>query len=400
MPTAINILMLGWEFPPHIAGGLGTACEGLTSALVNSPDLSIHFIVPGRDPLPLVGACSTKQDTPNLKITRIPSQLTPYHTTSAEELNSAPYAAGLSSLFKEVQCFTEVVVSCASQPDFDIIHAHDWMAFPAAMELQEFTKRPFVAHVHSLEFDRSGVFSDPNIEHIEGKGLRAADRIIAVSHYTKRAIERLYGINSGKITVVHNGVYPRYIVNDYRERRSWPKNVVLFLGRVTAQKGPEHFVRLAAKVVPAIEDPLFVLAGDGDLLQAMRELVKSLGLERHFLFTGFVQGEALEELFSVASLYVMPSVSEPFGIAALEALSFDTPVIVSRNSGVAEVAKSVVQVDLADLDQIAYTVIELLKNSALRCEIVARARVDVAALRWGVAAKKVLGVYADILKAR
>lgn len=398
MPPPIKILMLGWEFPPHIAGGLGTACEGLTSALIKSPDLSIHFIAPGRDSSPLVNTCSIKLKPSNLTITRIPSQLTPYHTTVAEDSNSALYSAGLSALFKEVACFTDELFSRASSSDFDIIHAHDWMAFPAAMALQALTKQPFIAHVHSLESDRSGVFSDPNIEEIEAKGLRAADKIIAVSYYTKREIERLYGIASDKITVVHNGVYPRALVSDYRERRSWPKNVVLFLGRVTTQKGPEHFVRLAAKVIPAIDDILFVLAGDGDLLPAMRDLVASLGLERSFLFTGFVQGEALEELFSVASLYVMPSVSEPFGIAALEALSFDTPVIVSSNAGVAEVAKSVVRVELADLDQMAYTVIELLNNRALRNEIVARARAEVAGLHWGVAATKVLEVYEEILE--
>jgi glycosyltransferase involved in cell wall biosynthesis len=411
--------MLGWEFPPYIAGGLGTACEGLTTALLKAKELSIHFIATGGNYSEPAVKRFKQPEHLKLTVTRINSQLSPYRTSldvanpqtplesggsssvntiqGSEILNAPIYPQDMAPLFKEVARFTEEILSLVSESDFDLIHAHDWMTFPAAIALQSITRRPFIAHVHSLEFDRSGVFSDPKIEEIESKGLGAADRIIAVSYYTKREIERLYEVKSNKISVVHNGVYPRLLVSDYREKRSWPKNVVLFLGRVTAQKGPEHFVRLAARVVPAIDDILFVLAGDGDLLPAMRDLVKSLGIERNFLFTGFVHGEELEELFSVASIYVMPSVSEPFGIAALEALSFDTPVIVSTNAGVSEVAASVVQVDLADLDQMACTVIELLNNKALRCEIVAQAREEVAALHWGVAADKVIDVYGEII---
>jgi len=465
----MKVLMLGWEYPPHIAGGLGTACAGLTSALA-AQGVSIHFVVPemvgdektdhmvfssaacsrtlGKDE-PLSGSATTTHGAHgSVSPTRIPAFLSPYWNqesfTKAIARVSAQRAAvssrddiedpiaravidgevfgiaidsvlepvqpGLAvpraeepsvgryspSIFSEVERFTAEVVSRFSPADFDLIHAHDWMTFPAAVALSQITKRPLVVHVHSLEHDRSGVFYDEGINSIEKFGLSSADRVIAVSHYTKCSIERHHGIATNKIAVVHNGVYPKQVVNDYRQLKTWPKHVVLFLGRVTYQKGPELFVEVAKRVIPHVHDVLFVLAGDGDLLPAVREKVIQLQLEDYFLLPGFVQGEELEELFSVADLYVMPSVSEPFGITALEAISFDTPVIVSRQSGVAEVIQHALKVDFWDTERMADLIINALTHKVLRQELVEKAKEEVARLHWDVAATKTIEVYRDV----
>jgi len=300
------------------------------------------------------------------------------------------------SIFSEVEKFTSDVVARFSGAQFDIIHAHDWMTFPAGVALAQATKRPLIVHVHSLEHDRSGVFCDQRINAIERFGLQSADRVIAVSHYTRSSIERYHSIYPQKIVVVHNGIYPKQVVTEYRQLKTWPKYVVLFLGRVTFQKGPEYFVEAARKVIPQLDDIVFVLAGDGDLLPVVKEQVSQLKLRDYFIFPGFVQGEELEELFSVADLYVMPSVSEPFGIAALEALSFETPVLVSKQSGVSEVLASALTVDFWDTDKMAEMIVNLLKRRDLRQDIVINAKQEIAKLHWSEAAAKTIEVYRAI----
>ncbi len=465
--------MLGWEYPPHIAGGLGTACEGLTAALA-AQGVSIHFVVPEMfggervdhmrfssaatgESLTPTDAASGRSTTPRVSSasidrSRVPAFLTPYWSQghfadavtaavkraprilSSEEVDDPilqaviegevfgvdigsiledseknrkgqPSPEGASnryspSIYAEVERFTQDVIARFASADFDIIHAHDWMTFPAAVALAQTTKRPMVVHVHSLEHDRSGMFYDESIDAIEKFGLRSADHVIAVSHYTKASIVRHHGISERKISVVHNGTYPKQLVSEYRQLKTWPKHVVLFLGRVTFQKGPEYFVDVAKKVIPYMEDILFVLAGDGDLLPTVREKVSQLQLNDYFLFPGFVQGEELEELFSVADLYVMPSVSEPFGITALEAISFETPVILSKQSGVAEVIEHALKVDFWDTDRMADLIINALTHPELRQELIEKAKQEVSRLHWGAAASKTIDVYDDLYKKR
>jgi glycogen(starch) synthase len=486
--STMKVLMLGWEYPPHIAGGLGTACEGLTAALA-AQGVSVHFVVPQffggeRVEHMLFSSAASGQTLAHgvsaaalppgrvvgggsVERSGIPAFLTPYwnqssfaqavevaqkrHSgvqpligdsalsshvapiaprdgedpiaqaiadgeifgVSAPGITAASYADHNAahvtdpstarapreyspSILSEVERFTADIVSRFSDTEFDIIHAHDWMTFPAGVALAKGTGRPLVVHVHSLEYDRSGVFYDENINAIERFGLQSADRVIAVSHYTKNAIEKYHGIAPKKISVVHNGTYPKQLITEYRHLKTWPRYVVLFLGRVTYQKGPEYFVEVAKKVVPHLNGVLFVLAGDGDLLPAVRERVSQLQLDDHFLFPGFVQGEELEELFSVADLYVMPSVSEPFGLAALEAISFETPVLLSKQSGVAEVITSALKVDFWDTDRMADLIINALTHHELRCELVEKAKQEVAALHWGAAATKTMEVYNEV----
>jgi glycosyltransferase involved in cell wall biosynthesis len=308
------------------------------------------------------------------------------------------FPAPAKDLFSEVERFTLQVVSrFSSAADFDIIHAHDWMTFPAAVALSKATGSPLVAHIHSLEHDRSGLFYDRTINSIERFGLTSAARIVAVSHYTQRAIERYHAIPSRAIEVVHNGIYPRQTENEYRRLKTWPKHIVLFLGRVTFQKGPDYFVEVAAKVIPKMSDVLFVLAGAGDMLPELKQRVRDLKLEAHFLFPGFVRGEELEELFSVADLYVMPSVSEPFGLAALEAISFDTPVIVSKQSGVTEVIKSALTVDFWDTDTMSEQILSVLSDPDKRAIMVASAKQELELLHWDAAASKTIEIYRSLL---
>jgi glycogen(starch) synthase len=457
----MKVLMLGWEYPPHIAGGLGTACEGLTKALAEQ-GVAIHFVVPKMfgdeqvqhmmfsqvaQPLHVVSATGMSGAAQSVEKSEIPAFLSPYwspaqfkqavETVTKREWAPVPPAAKddrvakalidgdvygvelasalsafslqegttprvasdqyASDIFSEVERFTARVLARFRSADFDIIHAHDWMTFPAAVALAQTTKRPLVVHVHSLEHDRSGIFYDETIDKIERFGMKAADRVIAVSHYTKRSIERRHFISPHSISVVHNGVYPRQVASEYRHKKTWPKNVVLFLGRVTFQKGPDYFLDVATKVIPHVKDLVFVIAGSGDMLPGIMEEVKRLSLEEYFLFPGFVQGDELEELFSVADLYVMPSVSEPFGIAALEAISFETPVILSRQSGASEVLQHVLKSDFWDTQRMADLIINALMHHELRDELVANAKQEISRLHWDAAAAKTVEIYQELL---
>ena len=457
----MKILMLGWEYPPHIAGGLGTACQGLTSALATQ-GVDIHFVVPqlfgNEEAKHMVLSDSERRISPGGQVpagespspvpvptTRIPAFLSPYwspqqfnealssitrqHVASlSPALRKDPIARALidgevygidipsalehsppllsdggegggrygSDIFREVERFTMQVLSKFQNEEFDVIHAHDWMTFPAAVALAETSGKPLIVHVHSLEHDRSGLFVNEEINQVERFGLQQADKIIAVSYFTKRSIEKHHGISPGKVSVVHNGVYARESASDYRSKKTWPNHVVLFLGRVTFQKGPEYFVEVASKVIPHVPDVLFVLAGAGDMLPAVIERVKQLGLMSNFMFPGFMQGDELEEIFSVADLYVMPSVSEPFGITALEAISFDTPVIISKQSGVAEVIEHALKVDFWDIDRMADLIINALVHPELRYDLARMAREELKRLHWDAAAIKTLEVYQDV----
>lgn len=451
----MKILMLGWEYPPHIAGGLGTACEGLTSALAKH-DIDIQFVVPhlfggeraphmnlmdsvggGSSPIADKGRPSGQT---KITTTRIPALLSPYwrpeHFRSqisrlaketvkrsrlplikdrslkaiidGEVFGVDPEISFLDSdinleerygsdIFDEIERFTANVIDLHAQSKFDLIHAHDWMTFPAAVALSELTGKPLVLHVHSLEFDRSGDAVNHQISHIEKFGLQAADRVIAVSYYTQRMINERYGIPKDKIRVVHNGVYPKNAVKTYQLSKTWPKKVVLFLGRVTFQKGPDYFVEVASRVVPHVPDVLFVLAGQGDMLPRLIQRAEELGMQEHFLFPGFLKGEEVEEMFSAAHLYVMPSVSEPFGITALEAINFDTPVIISKQSGVSEVIGHALRSDFWDLDRMADLIINALLHEELRQDMLVMAKEELRRLHWDAAAIKTIDVYDELV---
>ena len=496
----MRVLMLGWEYPPHISGGLGTACEGLTTSLAGR-GIEIDFLVPklyGEEDAPhmqLLGAASAapmiqapapvaapdplaeliaaepalatdpivtaaaeaaraeaarseaaQGSEPGVRVLRVPAMLKPYLdqatyreliTTGAlqesalaeiaasqivnplpeppheisrlehvhipgddlpfaeEALTGAHYG---DDLFAEVARYAMSATRRVHGQKYDLVHAHDWMTFPAGIEIARRAGAPLLVHVHSLEYDRAGHGADRDIVAVEHQGLENAARVIAVSYYTRGLINRVHNTPLDKISVVHNGVYARETVEAYTEQRTSTGPVVLFLGRVTFQKGPEYFVQAAARVLEHVPDAVFIMAGSGDMLPRMKALVEDLGIAESFRFPGFLRGAEVERAFSTADVYVMPSVSEPFGIAPLEAMSHDRPVIVSKQSGVSEVLRNALKVDFWDVDKIASQIVALLELPELRRVIIERAREEIRHIHWDSAAETLVPIYESVLR--
>jgi len=311
------------------------------------------------------------------------------------EFETVTAAAGQYSgdMYAESHRYAAAAVHLALLQDFDVIHAHDWMTYPAALQIRNATGRPLVVHVHSLEFDRSGEHVNPDIHRIESAGIRGADRVIAVSHYTKGVIVRQHGVDPDKIKVVHNGVTRAEAAQRYHLQPEDGRPIVLFLGRITYQKGPEFFVRAAAKVLTRTKQVRFVMAGSGDMLEHVKHMVRELKIEKWFEFPGFVRGAELEKWFSLAECFVMPSRSEPFGITPLEALACDTPVIVSRQSGVSEVLRHALKADYWDVDRIAQLMLAVIRHDSLCADMLEMSSRELLRLHWRAAAEKTRQVY-------
>jgi glycosyltransferase involved in cell wall biosynthesis len=426
--------MFGWEFPPHVSGGLGTACFGITKALA-SLGHKIIFVIPkvlgevGQSHVEFISASEVPVKKKHRKafkvfkgldIRLIDSYLKPYLSKSQYEDLLRGHVVKLPAhekhrsgtweslvleisehygpnLIAEVVRYAKVAGAIAESQSFDVIHAHDWMTILAGLYAKEVSKKPLILHIHSLEFDRSGEHVNKDIFYIERYGMVSADHIIAVSNYTKNLIVSRYGINPDKISVVHNAVSRTEAPNIYHVGRSPDKKIVLFLGRITFQKGPDFFVEAAAKVLEKLPEVTFVMAGAGDMMPRMIERVAELGIGKNFHFTGFLQGTEVEQIFTMSDLYVMPSVSEPFGISPLEAMIYDIPVIISRQSGVSEILHHALMVDFWDVDDIANKIIAILRYPVLVAEIVERSRDELRNVRWEYAAEKIVEVYRHVL---
>lgn len=411
----MRILMFGWEFPPHISGGLGTACEGLVYALLRQR-VEVLFVIPkvsgngGGDGFKLLGADGILVSKQMRKFRNkfsqlaVSSELVPYTTpelfAEKKELRIVKerkhsyqfsFSGGYGhNLFEEVTNYAAVAAQLAADQSFDIIHAHDWLTFPAGIAAREVSGKPLVIHVHATEFDRSGENVNNTVFETERCGMIAADRIVAVSALTKQTIVNHYGISPGKISVVHNGVLPRVLPKVDKKLKD---KIVSFLGRVTFQKGPEYFVLAAHRVLQRFRHVQFVMAGSGDKLEDMVRMVAGLGMGTHFHFTGFLKGAQVNELLSQSDLYVMPSVSEPFGISPLEAIQVDVPVIISKQSGVAEVLRHAIKVDFWDVEALADAIHGVLVHKPLSKTLSSGAAIEVKSLTWDVAARKVIHVY-------
>lgn len=428
----MRVLMLGWEFPPFITGGLGTACYGLTRALsqrgvtitfvlpkaVNTPTSQTHVKLlsptPPGEPAPANGHPAANEDADafnNVTFKSIPSPIvSPYPRSPAP-----PWAtrAGVSrgggsvldpdepeyggDLIAAAERYANLCRSMVRLETFDVIHAHDWLTFPAGMAIAAETGRPLVVHIHSTEYDRAGDdFRQPLVD-IERRGMQAATRVVAVSRFTRDLIESRYGIPGTKIDVVYNGVGrnggPSPADLPTAERIHADEKIVLFLGRLTTQKGPEAFLAAAKRVLEKVDRVKFIVAGSGDLAAPMIEQAAAAGIGSKVLFTGFLRGEDVERVYRMADVYVMPSVSEPFGIAALEAARHDVPVIVSRSSGVSEVLKHALKVDAWDVDQIAEKIIAVITRPPLASELRRQADIETRRLTWDDAADRCLHVY-------
>ncbi len=301
-------------------------------------------------------------------------------------------------LMTEVFRYSQSVLSLQDE-EFDIIHAHEWMTCPAAIVAKNISGKPLVVHIHALESDRSGTNLNREVASIEKAGLEAADRVVTVSHYTKTRITQLYGIDPDKIFVVHNALTREESIAQLNIPLHAPKNekYVLFMGRITYQKGPEYFVHAAKIVLERLPNTRFIMAGSGDMLPKMVRLVAQMRLGSRFHFTGFLQGEDVDRMYAMSDLYVMPSVSEPFGIAPLEAMSYDTPVIISKQSGVAEVVKNALKVDFWDVEALADKICAVLEYPMLSAEMVKQCRDELKDIRWENAANKLIAVYEDLV---
>ncbi|HUT77648.1 MAG TPA: glycosyltransferase family 4 protein [Polyangia bacterium] len=429
----MRILMYGWEFPPHISGGLGVACFELTRALVNQ-DHRVTFVLPRlRDELTgqgshveLLGIAQfaagisetideeTRRFLVGVDVAPVDSPLRPYLTDIEyrrvieliEELGrtrrtvSTGYGMTLTgdygpNLMSEVVRYAKVAGAVAGRVPHDVIHAHDWLTMLAGLEARRVSGRPLVVHVHATEFDRSGEAVNQAVYDIERAGMHGADRVVAVSHLTAQTIVERYGVDPAKVEVVHNAVTRKTRTQPVTrgERR---EKVVLFLGRITFQKGPDYFVEAAARVLARRDDVRFVMAGSGDMAPRMIERVGRLRLGRRFHFTGFLTGAAVERMYLESDVYVMPSVSEPFGLSPLEAMCYDVPVIISRQSGVAEVLHHALKVDFWNVEELAGKIIALLDHSPLRDELVSQGAREIESLQWSNAASRLTGIYEQV----
>jgi glycosyltransferase involved in cell wall biosynthesis len=308
-----------------------------------------------------------------------------------------PFAGGYGpALFDEVARYAQAVVEATRTRHFDIIHGHDWMTFPAGIAVARATGRPFVAQVHASEYDRSGDHPDLRVRDIEQMGIAHADRVVTVSHYTASVLRARYVVDREKLRVVHNAVSQEESRRG-RWQKTIPEPVVLFLGRVTFQKGPDYFLEAARKVVERRPDVKFVMSGSGDMLPRMIEHAARLGIARNVHFTGFLRGRDVERMYALADLYVMPSVSEPFGITPLEAMALDVPVIVSRQSGVSEILRHALKVDFWDVEDLANKILAVLNRPVLRQVLRDEGRAEVRRLRWEASGARLRRIYEELL---
>lgn len=422
-----QVFMLGWEFPPFISGGLGTACYGLTKAM-DELGIGITFVLPrmvdseysthvrllspaAQKPKPTFKITELK----NVQFRTIASALEPYATPQsyqekteevrqqkeqtsetvavAEPFTEANYG---QDMYAEVHRYAAMAAELAQNEQFDVVHAHDWMTFPAGVAAAATSGKPLVVHMHSTEFDRSGEHVNQMIYDIERTGMEAASKVIAVSFFTRNIIVNRYSIPADRVTVAYNGV----------ERDGWTmpdttikkdEKIVLFLGRITMQKGPEYFLSAAKKVLEVMDNVKFVMAGAGDLLHRSVQMAAELGIGHKVLFTGFLRGEDVQKIYRMADLYVMPSVSEPFGIAPLEALGHDVPVIISKQSGVSEVLNHALKVDFWDVNEMANKIIAVLKYPPLGMTLRSHGNFEVRKLRWADTAAKCADAYEEVL---
>jgi glycosyltransferase involved in cell wall biosynthesis len=417
--------MLGWEFPPIISGGLGTACYGLTKAM-DRLGMPVIFVLPRAVPIHFAGGMESPWDIDragghaafqHVRIRAIPSTLTPYvpgeSRAAAQWRHARVQSAGNATLEAsegttaaiygpniqgEVQRYAVRVMKVAEGEEFDVIHAHDWMTFPAGIAVAARTGKPLIVQVHSTEFDRSGEHVNQYVYDIERQGMHSATTVIAVSNYTRNIIINRYGVPPEKVEVVYNGID----FNGQAETsspRTWPDKTVLFLGRVTMQKGPEYFLFAAKRVLEKMDNVKFVMAGDGDMLYQSIELAANLGIGHRVFFTRFLRGEDVDRAYQMADLYVMPSVSEPFGIAPLEALRHNVPVIMSKTSGIAEAFHNALKVDFWDINEMANKMVAVLRHPPLQEMLRTEGRKEALRFRWDDSAARVNDIYHKALDA-
>lgn len=394
-----KILMIGWELPPHNSGGLGVACYDLCESLSHDFGAKITFILPydAQIQVPFMkikycDAINLEKLASGIDKNAYPRRI--HHSTQDAKIFG-------NNLISQVEKYAEQIKEVMRGEMFDVIHAHDWLSLKAGIKAKQLSGKPLIVHIHSTEFDRAGGdFVYKEIADIEQEGVEQADKIIAVSNFTKEKIIKYYHIDPDKIEVVHNGVsYKRSEVSpsDVSALKKVGKKIVLFVGRITIQKGPDYFLAAAKKVSEIIDEAVFIMVGTGDMEGQIIEQAAGLGLSGKVFFTGFVNGEEKNSLYRSADLYVMPSVSEPFGIVALESLINRTPVLISKQSGVSETLRHALKVDFWDTDEMANMIVAVLKYKSLRTTLRKKGAKEVKRITWDEAAKKCVDIYEKII---
>jgi len=428
----MRVLMFGWEFPPHIAGGLGTACEGIVKGLAyngvetlfvmpsasGDEDQSATTIINASDVAVEHVSSNIDEFLSKVKFMQVDSNLVPYvdpdeYFEAIERMKkeqrietrigfgqkfkfSGKYGA---NLLEEVSRYAMVggTIAAQNKDRFDLIHAHDWLTYLAGIAAKELTGKPLVVHVHATSFDRgSEDMIDTRVFAIEKRGMEAADRVVTVSDLTRGIVINKYGIDPSKVVTVHNAVDFSGRENIEVERGVRDK-VVTFLGRITYQKGPEYFIEAAAKVLKRTKNVRFVMAGSGDMMNRAIRQVARLGISDRFHFTGFLRGADVQKMFALSDVYIMPSVSEPFGISPLEAMRTGVPSIISHQSGAAEVLRYALKVDFWDVDALADDIYALVSYPALAKFAQVEGYDEVNNLKWNGATAKLKKVYESIL---
>lgn len=406
----LKILMFGWEFPPFNSGGLGVACQGLVKGLA-SQGVEITFVLPKENTCQSPFCRFVFADVrymKGVKIKKIDAMLSPYvdSKTYCESYGELVKRKGKTiyspDLVSEVLRYAKAARRIAKEEAFDAIHCHDWLSFPAGLAAKEISGSPLIFHVHATEFDRVGKDSmNRDIYLIEKEGFAKADMIIAVSDYTRRVIMDHYGVNPEKIRVVPNAIDN----NEYRQRfdtrqfRRDGKKIVLFVGRLTFQKGPDYFLRAARRVLDFNPDVFFVFSGSGDMERWLIEESARMGIADKVFFAGFLRGADLSRVYQMADLYVMSSVSDPFGLTSLESLANGTPILVSRTTGASEMLAHCLKVDFWDVDEMTNKILAVVNYPELRDTLQANGSCEVRKFSWDESARKCLGVYREVLTA-
>lgn len=417
----MKALMFGWEFPPHILGGLGTASYGLTRGMAAQDDLDITFVIPkpygdeDQSFLKIIGACNVpvvwKENSWEHVNYRLNGLMNPdeyfwyrdhirydFRRIGTNDLGCIEFSGRYpDNLIQEIDNYEAVASVLAHSLEFDVIHSHDWLTYPAGIFAKQISGKPLVIHVHATDFDRSRGKVNPTVYAIEKRGMDWADHIICVSNLTRKTVIEQYHIDPAKVSTVHNAVDPIPNVEEFT-REEHKEKVVTFLGRITMQKGPEYFVEAASRVLQRTKNVRFVMAGSGDMMNAMIDLVASRGIADRFHFTGFLRGRQVTEMLANSDVYIMPSVSEPFGISPLEAMQVGTPSIISYQSGCAEILDHAIKTDYWDIDAMADAIYAIVEYPAIYETLSREGRDEVNRITWDKAGLKVREIYNRVVR--
>ncbi|MGN0230416.1 MAG: glycosyltransferase [Muribaculaceae bacterium] len=418
----MKALMFGWEFPPHILGGLGTASYGLTKGIFENGDMDITFVIPKpmgdeeKTFAKIIGASNTPVAWRDVSWDYVQQRqghvmdpqtyfdlrdhiYADFNYLNVNDLGCIEFSGKYpQNLMEEINNYSIVAGVIARTAQFDVIHSHDWLTYPAGIHAKQVSGKPLVIHVHATDYDRSRGNVNPTVFGIEKDGMNQADHIITVSEHTRRTVIEKYGISPDKVSTVHNAVEP--LPEDYLKIEKTPRKekIVTFLGRITMQKGPEYFVEAAAMVLKKVHNVRFVMAGGGDMMEKMIRLAARRGISDRFHFIGFLRGKEVYEMYKNSDVFIMPSVSEPFGIAPLEAMQMGVPSIISKQSGCAEILSNVIKVDYWDVNEMANAIYSIITYPAMFRQLQEQGLDEVSQIVWKKAGTKVINIYKKLTK--